>query len=77
MANPLRYRINDITGTCFDGFINSANSVLQCRMRTDMVQILNSVRPLSNPCAIYAAMLLAAAGYRETIDFELMKIKVS
>jgi len=77
MANPLRYRINDITGTCFDSFINNAGSPLGRVHNQTLVNALTSVRPLANDSALYAAMCLTVAGFRETIDFELMKIKVS
>lgn len=75
MPNPLRYRIIDVTGTCFDSFVNKPLSPLERKHNRTLVDAMNSVRSLDNRSAIYAAMCLTVAGFRENIDYELQKVR--
>lgn len=75
MANPKRYRINDITGKCFDAFIHTADSVLEDEMFQNMISRLNSVRSLNPTSAHYAAKLLEVAGLKEGIDYEVEELR--
>jgi len=75
MANPLRYRIKDISGKCFDAFIHTADSVLEDEMFQKMISRLNSVRPLNPTSAHYAATLLNVAGLKEGIDYKVEELR--
>lgn len=77
MANPLRFRIKDLTGTCFDGLLNRAGSVVERKHCQALIDALTSVRPLDNLSATYAMLCLGVAGYRENVDFELVKLELA
>ena len=77
MANPLRYRINDLSGTCFDDFIQTSRSEIERRRRALMIEILNSVTPLDRASGIYAVKHLGMAGYNIGIDYEIDNIEAT
>lgn len=74
MPNPQRFRINDVTGKCFDAFVLTAQSDIENKMFLNMVRLMNSVRPLSSASSVYAGMLLQAAGFRPELDFEVEQV---
>lgn len=74
MSNPKRYRIIDLTGTCFSHYLGRPHGNLKRSLRKVLFDSMKSVRPFTFATATYACRCLTDAGFIQDVDFELVQM---